>query len=115
MLRVITLMLFAIFAIAAGAEGPIDFNKDIRPILSGKCFACHGPDEAERGGKLRLDTQEGSRKDLGGYAAVAPGDVSDSELIYRVLHKSTVLCRQGTWQRTDGQFVHKRPRRVASN
>ena len=85
MLRVITLMLFALFAIAAGAEEPIDFNKDIRPILSGKCFACHGPDEAERGSDLRLDTQDGSRKDLGGYAAVAPGDASDSELIYRVL------------------------------
>ena len=85
MLRPFNLMLFALFAIAAGAEEPIDFNKDIRPILSAKCFACHGPDEAERGGNLRLDTQEGSRKDLGGYAAVAPGDVTDSELIYRVL------------------------------
>ncbi len=66
------------------AESKIDFNRDIRPILSGKCFACHGPDEAERAADLRLDTQDGSREDLGGYAAVSPGDAEDSELIFRV-------------------------------
>ena len=83
-----TLILFLAFAAlfsSAQAEEKIDFNRDIRPILSSKCFACHGPDEEERGGDLRLDTQRGSREDLGGYAAIAPGDAEDSELIYRVL------------------------------
>ena len=85
MSRLFILSIFILSAISVRAEEAIDFNKDIRPILSGKCFHCHGPDEEERGGDLRLDTQDGSREDLGGYAAVAPGDPDDSELIYRVL------------------------------
>lgn len=68
----------------AAGEEKVDFNRDVRPILSGKCFACHGPDEAERGGDVRLDTEAGSRHDMGGYSAVVPGDPEASELIYRV-------------------------------
>ena len=65
--------------------GKIDFNRDIRSILSNRCLTCHGPDPAERKGDLRLDTQAGSRADLGGYAAVSPGDPNASELLARVL------------------------------
>lgn len=70
--------------IEASAAEKIDFNRDIRPILSGKCFACHGPDEEERGGDVRLDTEEGAKQDMGGYAAVVAGDPEASEMIYRV-------------------------------
>jgi hypothetical protein len=43
------------------AQGsPIDFNREVRPILSNNCFQCHGPDEKVRKGKLRLDTKEGT-------------------------------------------------------
>src|SRR5215210_110770 len=55
---------------------PIDFNREIRPILSNVCFACHGPDAKKRKGvtqPLRLDTEAGAFADLGGYAAIVRG------------------------------------------
>ncbi len=76
--------IFLISLLCAEGDEKVDFNRDVRPILSSKCFACHGPDEAERGGDVRLDTQAGSRHDMGGYSAVVPGDPEASELIYRI-------------------------------
>jgi mono/diheme cytochrome c family protein len=62
----------------------VDFNRDIRPILFGRCATCHGPDEQERAAGLRLDTPEGAFEDLGGYAAIVPGDAEDSEIMLRI-------------------------------
>lgn len=70
-------------SVTAWAE--IDFNRDIRPILSNNCIACHGPDENERKADLRLDSRAGATADLGGYSAVVPGDSEDSELIFRLI------------------------------
>ena len=64
--------------------GKVDFNRDIRPILSDKCFRCHGPDANAREADLRLDLEDYAKADLGGYSAIAPGDPEDSELIYRI-------------------------------
>ncbi len=63
----------------------IDFARDIRPILSNKCFKCHGPDEETREADLRLDTHEGATIDLGGYRAIDLEDPQSSELLRRVL------------------------------
>ncbi|WP_286177639.1 DUF1553 domain-containing protein [Rhodopirellula sp. JC639] len=79
----IFLLLVMPIRVAAG-EPAVDFNRDIRPLLFGRCVTCHGPDEAERAAGLRLDTAAGAQGDLGGYAAVVPGDAEASELILRV-------------------------------
>ncbi|MEO1524818.1 MAG: DUF1553 domain-containing protein [Planctomycetota bacterium] len=70
---------------ALSEEPEVDFNRDIRPILFANCILCHGPDEAERAADLRLDTHDGASEDLGGYAAIVPGDAEASEIIARIV------------------------------
>lgn len=55
---------FCLPGVASAEEATLVFSRDIRPILAGHCFMCHGPDEATREGDLRLDTEEGARKSL---------------------------------------------------
>ena len=66
------------------AEDAVEYNRDIRPILSENCFYCHGFDEKNRKAKLRLDTFPDATADLGGYRAIVPGDAKASELIRRI-------------------------------
>ena len=66
----------------AASQRLIDFNRDVRPILSENCFACHGPDKNKRKAGLRLDLREDAtaKLDSGDYAVV-PGDVTRSALV----------------------------------
>ena len=65
---------------ASAADSPIEFNRDIRPILADHCFACHGPDSASRKGDLRLDKRDAAIA----KKAIKQGDLSKSEFISRI-------------------------------
>ncbi len=66
------------------AEEKLDFNRDVRPILSDKCYHCHGPDKETREGGLRLDVEAEAKKDFDGYFALLPGNAEESEVYYRI-------------------------------
>ena len=65
----------------------VDYNLHVKPILSDRCFACHGPDKAKQQAGLRLDTPEGAYEALAksGHTAIVPGNVAKSELVSRII------------------------------
>ena len=74
------LLLSASISILMTVEGKIDYNRDVRPILAGKCYACHGPDKEGRKAKLRLDLREVALKNK----VIVPGKIEESEFHYRI-------------------------------
>jgi len=80
--------LFIVFGFCvslAQGERKLEFNRDIRPILSDGCFHCHGPDEKERKSGLRLDLESHAFKlAKSGFPAIVKGDPEESELIARI-------------------------------
>ena len=76
---------FLVGASLFAAESKIDFQRDIRPIISDRCYKCHGPDEDKRKAKLRLDVREDALKPAkSGDRAIVPGKVDESELVKRI-------------------------------
>ena len=70
---------------SALCQDRIDFNRQVRPILSDTCYKCHGPDAKERQAGLRLDQQEGAFAKLdSGATAIVAGDLAASELVRRI-------------------------------
>lgn len=82
--RVFLVCFFAVFSALCSAQ-EIEFNRDIRPIFSDRCYTCHGPDQANRKTKLRFDTEAGAKQDLGGgHFAVVAGNVAKSTILQRL-------------------------------
>jgi hypothetical protein len=80
-------IVFTCSGITAGFGQTVSFNQDVFPILSDRCFACHGPDAHDRKAKLRLDQadgNEGAYRTHKGSTAIKPGSIEDSELWYRI-------------------------------
>ncbi len=87
MLMLSTLLLLHCASLRAASppsSGPIEFNRDIRPLLSDTCFQCHGPDKAKRKGGLRLDLEASAKARLDGHFTIVPGQPAKSELIRRI-------------------------------
>jgi hypothetical protein len=80
---------FFVLILAAGGtsaaqNGTLDYGRDVRPILSEKCFHCHGQDSKTRMAGLRLDTPDGAMADRGGRAALVPGKLEASGIHQRI-------------------------------
>jgi hypothetical protein len=85
-------IVLSLYSAVALADADVEFNRDIRPILSDKCFTCHGPDAANRKTKLRFDIESGARVVLkNGVFAIVPGSPEKSELIRRITAGNTAL------------------------
>lgn len=75
------------------AQERVSFNRDIRPILSDRCFICHGPDALAREADLRFDQEDSAKSPRGGgpHAAIVPGDPESSEMLVRMLESDPDL------------------------
>lgn len=73
-----------VFAELGSVSGQVEFNRDVRPILSDKCFRCHGPDAAKREAELRLDRRDDAVRARSGGFAIKPGNPLASELVRRI-------------------------------
>ena len=83
-IRLLAIMLLCSMSAANAEQTRLRFNRDIRPILSNKCFRCHGFDEKGRKGDLRLDQRQGALAIHDGKQAIVPGKPQESALVQRI-------------------------------
>ena len=83
--RLCFLTIAMIASIGSSAAADLSFNRDVRPILSDKCFACHGFDPKARKADRRLDTQEGATAEIDGVRAIVAGDLKKSDAWQRIV------------------------------
>src|SRR5438067_11421881 len=78
------ILAFAVTLLGPALYGAVEFNRDVRPILSDKCYSCHGSDAVAKKIPLRLDSEAAAKADLGGRRAVIEGDPGASQMIRRI-------------------------------
>jgi len=106
----------------ASAAESVDFNRDVRPILSENCFACHGADKNNLKGKRRLDSFEKATAEQNEIRAIIPGDPDNSDLWVRVIssdeeeqmppldsHKKLSIFQKETLKRWIAEGAHYQP------
>ncbi|MEM6690338.1 MAG: DUF1549 domain-containing protein, partial [Planctomycetota bacterium] len=82
--------------VVSTVQGEVSFNQDVRPILSDRCFKCHGPDAANQDSEFRVDTFENATTDLGGYFGIVPGNADESELLARINDNEDPMPPEGS-------------------
>jgi len=92
-----SVVIFLVALPFAAAGQHVDFARDVRPILSDRCFTCHGPDEANRKAGLRLDIEESAKKPRGVKIPIVPGDPAASEVIRRVAPEKPAMRMPPPW------------------
>jgi hypothetical protein len=93
---------------AYGAGRSIEFNRDVRPILSDKCYNCHGADAVSKKIPLRLDSEAAAKADLGGRHAIVDGDPAASEMIRRITSENKATRMPPTYsglKLSDGEIA----------
>ena len=108
-----TFIMAAFAGMLTAAQPPVDFNRDIRPIMSDTCFRCHGPDKSSRMMGMRLDLRDEAPKPLpDGHTPIVPGHPEQSEIVKRIFetnpaktmppqatHKTLTLAQKETIRR----------------
>ena len=81
-MKTLCLVPLFVFQLLGSQAREVDFNRNVRPLLSDKCFSCHGPDKEHRKAKLRLDLEDSAKNPK--HKAIVPGKPQSSELVYRI-------------------------------